>query len=143
MSPPRRSAARASRSACDSATAPPATVPTRRKSRRVRPSQNRTGFALWKCNMTDLPFDNEAFDCAYATESLEHAVEIGRAVGEICRVVKRGGRIAIIDKNARIGNHVVIGNSQDWTDFDGENFCVRDKIVVIPNDAIIPDGTVI
>ena len=50
---------------------------------------------------------------------------------------------AIIDKNARIGNHVVIGNSQDWTDFDGENFCVRDKIVVIPNDAIIPDGTVI
>ncbi|MEO8372513.1 MAG: methyltransferase domain-containing protein [Candidatus Solibacter sp.] len=50
--------------------------------------------------MTELPFDDESFDCAYATESLEHAVEIGRAVSEICRVVKTGGRIAIIDKNA-------------------------------------------
>jgi ubiquinone/menaquinone biosynthesis C-methylase UbiE len=50
--------------------------------------------------MTELPFDDESFDCAYATESLEHAVEIGRAVSEICRVVRPGGRIAIIDKNA-------------------------------------------
>jgi len=50
--------------------------------------------------MTELPFDDESFDCVYATESLEHAVEIGRAVSEICRVVKPGGRIAIIDKNA-------------------------------------------
>ena len=52
-------------------------------------------------SMTELPFENEFFDGAYATESLEHAVEIGRAVSEICRVVKPGGRIAIIDKNAR------------------------------------------
>ena len=51
-------------------------------------------------SMTDLPFDDEFFDGAYATESLEHAVEIERAVGEICRVVKPGGRIAIIDKNS-------------------------------------------
>jgi SAM-dependent methyltransferase len=40
-----------------------------------------------------------AFDAAYATESLEHAVEMERAVAEICRVVKPGGRIVIIDKN--------------------------------------------
>jgi ubiquinone/menaquinone biosynthesis C-methylase UbiE len=51
-------------------------------------------------SMTDLPFENDWFDGAYATESLEHAVEIDRAVSEICRVVKPGGRIAIIDKNA-------------------------------------------
>ena len=50
--------------------------------------------------MTELPFDDAYFDGAYATESLEHAVEIERAVGEICRVVKPGGRIAIIDKNS-------------------------------------------
>jgi ubiquinone/menaquinone biosynthesis C-methylase UbiE len=50
--------------------------------------------------MTELPFDVGFFDAAYATESLEHAVEIERAVAEICRVVKPGGRIAIIDKNA-------------------------------------------
>jgi ubiquinone/menaquinone biosynthesis C-methylase UbiE len=51
-------------------------------------------------SMTELPFDTESFDHAYATESLEHAVEIDKAVAEICRVVKPGGRIAIIDKNA-------------------------------------------
>jgi ubiquinone/menaquinone biosynthesis C-methylase UbiE len=51
-------------------------------------------------SMTELPFPDACFDAAYATESLEHAVEIDRAVAEICRVVKPGGRIAIIDKNA-------------------------------------------
>jgi ubiquinone/menaquinone biosynthesis C-methylase UbiE len=51
-------------------------------------------------SMTELPFEDGFFDGAYATESLEHAVEISKAVAEICRVVKPGGRIAIIDKNA-------------------------------------------
>jgi ubiquinone/menaquinone biosynthesis C-methylase UbiE len=51
-------------------------------------------------SMTELPFGDEFFDGAYATESLEHAVEIDKAVSEICRVVKPGGRIAVIDKNA-------------------------------------------
>lgn len=51
-------------------------------------------------SMTDLPFESGFFDAAYATESLEHAVDIEGAVAEICRVVKPGGRIAIIDKNA-------------------------------------------
>ncbi len=51
-------------------------------------------------SMTALPFACQAFDGAYATESLEHAVDIEAAVAEICRVVKPGGRIAIIDKNA-------------------------------------------
>jgi malonyl-CoA O-methyltransferase len=51
-------------------------------------------------SMTELPFADAYFDGLYATESLEHAVEIEKAVAEICRVVKSGGRIAIIDKNA-------------------------------------------
>ena len=49
--------------------------------------------------MTELPFATSAFDCVYATESLEHAVEIDTAVAEMCRVLKPGGKIAIIDKN--------------------------------------------
>ncbi len=50
--------------------------------------------------LTELPFPDTHFDCVYATESLEHAVEIDRAVAEMCRVLKPGGRLVIIDKNA-------------------------------------------
>jgi ubiquinone/menaquinone biosynthesis C-methylase UbiE len=58
--------------------------------------------AIHSCagSLTDLPFRDGAFHAAYATESLEHTVDIERAVAEICRVVAPGGRIVIIDKNA-------------------------------------------
>jgi len=51
-------------------------------------------------SMLQLPFPSGAFSAAYATESLEHAVDIPAAVAEICRVVAPGGKIVIIDKNA-------------------------------------------
>lgn len=57
-------------------------------------------IAPCSATMTALPFRDGAFEAAYATESLEHAVDIERAVAEICRVVKPGGRIVVIDKNA-------------------------------------------
>ena len=50
-------------------------------------------------SMTELPFAASAFDGVYATESLEHAVEIEKAVEEMCRVLKPGGKLVIIDKN--------------------------------------------
>ena len=50
--------------------------------------------------LTALPFAAAAFNCVYATESLEHAVDTGTAVAELCRVLKPGGRLVIIDKNA-------------------------------------------
>jgi ubiquinone/menaquinone biosynthesis C-methylase UbiE len=57
---------------------------------------------LIRCSatMTALPFATASFDAAYATESLEHAIDIESAVAEMCRVVKPGGRIVVIDKNA-------------------------------------------
>ena len=58
------------------------------------------GLLRCQATMTALPFASGSFDAAYATESLEHAVAIETAVGELCRVVKPGGRIVIIDKNA-------------------------------------------
>jgi malonyl-CoA O-methyltransferase len=58
------------------------------------------GVARCCGSITALPFASQSFDAAYATESLEHAVDIEGAVDEICRVVKPGGRIVVIDKNA-------------------------------------------
>ena len=64
--------------------------------------------------MTEMPFEDSFFDAAYATESLEHAVEIGRAISEICRVVKTGGRIAIIDKNAEAWGRLQTPEWERW-----------------------------
>ncbi|MFA5145922.1 MAG: glucose-1-phosphate adenylyltransferase [Candidatus Omnitrophota bacterium] len=48
---------------------------------------------------------------------------------------------AIIDKNARIGKNVVIKNINNLKQFDGKNYFIRDGIVIVPKNAVIPDGT--
>jgi len=48
---------------------------------------------------------------------------------------------AIIDKNARIGDRVVITPDGKSHDFDGNGFYIRDGIVVVPKNSIIPDDT--
>ena len=50
---------------------------------------------------------------------------------------------AIIDKNARIGRDVIIRAFPRGTDLDGDNWVVRDGIVVVPKGAILSPGTVI
>ncbi|MFO0876839.1 MAG: sugar phosphate nucleotidyltransferase [Gemmataceae bacterium] len=50
---------------------------------------------------------------------------------------------AILDKGCRIGQNVRITNEKELRDADGENYVIRDGIVVIPRGAIVPDGTVI
>jgi len=52
-------------------------------------------------------------------------------------------RKAIIDKNARIGCNVGIVNQQERENYDGPNFSIRDGIVVVHRDAVLPDDTVI
>jgi glucose-1-phosphate adenylyltransferase len=49
----------------------------------------------------------------------------------------------IIDKNARIGNNVVISPAGKPEKFDHELCYIRDGIVIIPKSALIPHGTVI
>ena len=50
---------------------------------------------------------------------------------------------AIIDKNARIGNHVTIRPAGKPDNMDHAMFCVRDGVVIIPKNGFVPDGTVI
>ncbi len=50
---------------------------------------------------------------------------------------------AIVDKNARIGHGVTVTNSGKLKNFDGENYFIRDGIVIIPKNAKIKAGTII
>lgn len=57
-------------------------------------------------------------------------------IGRNCRITT-----AIIDKNARIGKEVQIANFEKRVEHDGGNYFIRDSIVIIPKNAVIPDGT--
>jgi glucose-1-phosphate adenylyltransferase len=50
---------------------------------------------------------------------------------------------AIVDKDCRIGRNVRIVNQRGVEEDEGANYVIREGIVVIPNDAVVPDGTVI
>jgi glucose-1-phosphate adenylyltransferase len=50
---------------------------------------------------------------------------------------------AIIDKNARIGNDVHISASGKPETMDHDLFYIRDGVVIIPKNGVVPHGTTI
>jgi glucose-1-phosphate adenylyltransferase len=50
---------------------------------------------------------------------------------------------AILDKNVRIGNNVIIKGGAHLANEETESYCIVDGIVLIKKNASIPDGTVI
>ena len=63
---------------------------------------------------------------------------IPQGIGQNARISE-----AIIDHSARIGKNVVIRGSKKLKDYDGDGYAIRDGIVVVMKNAVIPDGTVI
>lgn len=59
-------------------------------------------------------------------------------IGRDCEI-----RDAIVDKNARIGHGVRLVNRNGVAAETADNHVIVDGIVVVPKDAVIPDGTVI
>jgi ubiquinone/menaquinone biosynthesis C-methylase UbiE len=70
-------------------------------------------------SMTQLPLATASVDAAYAIESLEHAVDIEAAVAELGRIVKPGGRIVVIDKNAQAWGRLETSAWEQWFDQRG------------------------
>lgn len=58
------------------------------------------------------------------------------SIGKGCKIQR-----AIIDKNAHIGADVVITDKSSHPDMDGDNYYIRDGIVLIPKNGVIPAGT--
>lgn len=48
---------------------------------------------------------------------------------------------AIIDRNASIGSGCVIKNTRNLDEHDGDGYYIRDGIIVIPKNGMIPDNT--
>ncbi|MEZ4940104.1 MAG: glucose-1-phosphate adenylyltransferase [Saprospiraceae bacterium] len=48
---------------------------------------------------------------------------------------------AILDKDCRIGNNVVIKGGTHLADTDADGYCIRDGVVVVKKNGIIPEGT--
>jgi glucose-1-phosphate adenylyltransferase len=59
-------------------------------------------------------------------------------IGEGCEITN-----AIIDKNARIGRGVRICNHEGVEEAEGDGWLIRDGIVVVEKNGVIPDSTVI
>jgi len=77
-------------------------------------------------------------------ESLQSIQEHERAgkprigIGANCRIEN-----TIVDKNARIGNNVVISPAGKPENVDHQNYYIRDGIVIIPKNGVVPHGMVI
>ncbi|MFQ5914379.1 MAG: sugar phosphate nucleotidyltransferase [Nitrospinota bacterium] len=56
-------------------------------------------------------------------------------IGSNCHIER-----AILDLNVRIGDRVEIRGAEDRPDEDGEGYAVRDGIVVVPKNSVIPSG---
>jgi glucose-1-phosphate adenylyltransferase len=59
-------------------------------------------------------------------------------IGSNCEI-----RRAIIDKNAQVGNGTKLINARGVNDENSAHYVIRDGIIVVPKNAILPEGTVI
>lgn len=72
----------------------------------------------------------------YVARPFENAPALG--IGRNCDI-----SCAIIDKNARIGDDVVINPYGKAENLDGENYYIREGVVVVPRSAVIASGSTI
>jgi glucose-1-phosphate adenylyltransferase len=68
----------------------------------------------------------------------ERGEQLALGIGKKCVIRK-----AIIDKNARIGNRVILENKKGLVNYDDpdERYYIRSGIIVIPKGAVLEDGT--
>ena len=91
-----------------------------------------------QAGLLSLPLPDGSCDGAMAVESIEHALVPQRAVSELCRIVRPGGRILIIDKNR---SHQPLSDCEPWerwfapSEVSGwlEQHCRDVKCVAVPH----------
>ena len=75
-------------------------------------------------------------------DSMDHQSRIGTdipmGIGKNCEI-----KNAIIDKNVRIGDNVKLSPEGKPDDYQEEGIYVRDGVLIVLKNAVIPDNTVI
>lgn len=71
-------------------------------------------------------------------ERLETDAAVPLGIGRDCEI-----RNAIIDLDAYIGDGSKLVNEEGVQQADGDGWCIRDGVIVVPRDSVIPAGTVI
>lgn len=74
----------------------------------------------------------------YETMEEMESVQQPMGIGEDCEIHR-----AIVDKNCRVGDRVVIIGNTELEDVETDTYVIRDGIIVLKKGAHIPDGTVI
>ena len=70
-----------------------------------------------------LPFPDEEFDCALAAWMLYHVRDVGRALAELARVVRPGGRLVAVTNSAKHLGELfdLVDKERTPTTFSGDN----------------------
>ena len=71
------------------------------------------GVDAWVADVQDLPFDDGSFDCTVAAWMLYHVPDLDRAVAELARVLRPGGRLVAV-------TNPVLNLPELWALFDDE-----------------------
>lgn len=71
-------------------------------------------------------------------EVQEQKIKIFMGIGERCFI-----KNVILDKNCRIGDDVRINGGKHLKDLETDSYFIKEGIVVIKKDAVIPEGTII
>jgi len=72
------------------------------------------GVEAQQGTMLDLRYPDASFDAVYTVEALEHAVLVENALSELTRVLRPGGALVIIDKDAAQLGRLAIKPWERW-----------------------------
>jgi glucose-1-phosphate adenylyltransferase len=92
------------------------------------------GTKIFKCYIMGIDFYETIEEMNYASE--RDLPKLG--IGDNCYISN-----AIIDKNCRIGNNVIIKGGKHLENRDDVLYTIKDGIVVIKKGSVIPDGFVV
>lgn len=66
--------------------------------------------------MTNIPYEADTFDFVYVCEAFEHAINISAAFSELYRILKKEGKLIIIDKPVEKLGQLQIYEWEQWID---------------------------